>query len=466
MISFLIATPLLLGFVSAFYRRASRIFFILSSIMNIVVLLISRSYGSTLVHHLGGWKPPFGIVLVLDPASFYTLLLVNIFMLLVSINFWMVGRYGTVLLILNSALNGFILTGDLFNSFVFLEIITVSAVILSAKNENYYNAFKYLIFGGIAGSLYLLATIFSYSHTGSLNMAQISSMDLSKTAVVVITILYTVGLGVESKLFPLNGWVPGVYGSSALTPTVLAVTVSFSIFYMIARIFYTVFHGSGVEFIHYLAIITIVVGELSALYQKNLLKVLAYSSIAQAGLILAVLSKGKENFLNLAYFQASNEILAKFVLFSVAGFLALNYGEKIGGVFRNHRFLGFSFTTASFSLIGFPLFAGFRSKVYIIMDLLKSDDYILPAIVLFATIIEVGYLVKWNVKLWFEEPETTAIRIRTNVSLLISSMLISIVLVLIFFFPEWITNLTSSMSRFLLDSSGYASSVLGRTGGM
>ncbi len=459
MISLLIAVPLLLAFLSAIWKKSSGALLVIASLINLVIVLSLWSPGSAIVHEMGGWKPPFGINLVYDSASFFTLLVVNSLFFLFSLYPWLIENYGTVSLVLLSALNGFVLTGDLFNSFVFLEIIAASSVMIAAKRANYYNAFKYLIFSGLAGAFYLLATIFVYAGTGSLNMAQTSSISIATSAVIAMTTLYIIGLGVEAKLFPLNGWVSGVYGGTDAAPVILSSAVSFAVMYMVGRVFITVFHGKALYIIYPLALLTIVAGELSALFQKNLLKTLAYSSVAQAGIVLAMISKGTEESLKLGYFHLTNDVLAKFALFSVAAFLVYRY-PNLNGIFRRHKFLGLSFTIASFSLIGFPMFAGFRSKLLIIMEAFKMGDYILPAVILFGTLIEVAYLIRWNVRLWFEEgEETKAVEVPAGLNVI--PFILSVILILVFIWPDPILSKLGSMAGSIHDWSAYVKAVLG-----
>jgi len=174
MISLLIAIPLLGAFISIIWKKAVGILLIITPVINLSILAILRP---TLVEHLGGWKAPFGIPLVLDNASYITLFIINsIFLILIlSLNRDLLDRnYETVLLILLTSTSGLALTGDLFNSFVFLEITAVSSYILAYHNKNPYGAYKYLIIGSVAGTFYLLSTILTYVNTGSLNMAHVS----------------------------------------------------------------------------------------------------------------------------------------------------------------------------------------------------------------------------------------------------------------------------------------------------
>ncbi len=457
MISLLIAIPLLLAFVSVMWKRLAKPLFFLAAITNLTILLASWFPNGVEIHVMGNWKPPFGINLVFDNASFYAALVVNSFFFLVSLMPSLVESYGISLMLLMAAANGFVLTGDLFNSFVFMEIMTITAVTIASKRDNFYNAFKYLILGGIAGSMYLLATIFAYTATGSLNMAHVSMAAVSASSMIAITTLYAIGLGVEAKLFPLNGWVSGVYGGNDLAPVILGTSVSFAALYMVGRLFGTVFHGSGAEVLYTLALITIVVGEVAALRQQNLLKTFAYSSVAQAGVVVAMISKGTGKAMGLAYFHLTNDAVAKFVIFLVAGFLVYNY-KNLNGVFKKHKVLGASFSMATFSLVGFPLFAGFQSKLRIIMESFSMKDYLFPAVMLLATLIEVGYVVRWNVKLWFEEE--TEEKADGPIVAGTLALILSLLLVAVFIKPEIFLGGAMKMGNALADTKDYIHGVL------
>ncbi|ACB09943.1 MAG TPA: oxidoreductase [Thermotoga sp.] len=466
MISLLVAVPLLAAFVSLFWKKASDVLFSLVALFNVIVVLSKWFPGVVEIHAMGNWKPPFGINLVLDDASFYAALIVNLIFLMVS--FLPVETkkgYETSLMLLLGATNGFVLTGDLFNSFVFMEIITITAVTIAAKRENFYNAYKYLILGGIAGSFYLLATIFAYGATGSLNMAHIAMVGLSGSSLLAVTMLYTIGFGVEAKLFPLNGWVPGVYGGNEISPIVLGTAVSFAALYMLGRLFGTVFHGSGLNTLYVLSLVTILTGEMAALRESRLLRTFAYSSVAQAGVVAAMISKGTENALNLAYFHLTNDVIAKFVIFLVAGFLVYSYRD-LNGVFRKHKLLGISFSMATFSLVGFPMFAGFQSKIRMIMEAFSTKDFLFPAVLLIATAIEVGYVIKWNVRLWFEE-ETFEERSKVSLTIGFFSFALAILLVVVFLQPDVFLEGTQKMAKALLDTESYVNGVFSAVkGGM
>ncbi len=448
MISLLIAIPLLGAFTSIIWKKVTDVLLIITPIINLSILAILRP---TLVEHLGGWKAPFGIPLVLDNASYITLFIINSIFLLLSLNRNLFDlNYGTVLLVLLTSTNGLILTGDLFNSFVFLEITAVSSYILAYHNKNPYGAYKYLIIGSVAGAFYLLSTILAYVNTGSLNMAHVSQT-LNSSVIPAIALLYIVGLGVEAKLFPLAGWVPDVYASgSPMTPVILGSMVTFTIMYLVGRIFLSVLHGSFLNVLYILGLITVVFGEISALRQNDLLRALAYSSVAQAGLVISAISLKTSEAITAGYFHSLNDVTAKLILFPVAVLLSKGFGKN--------KIPGIAFSIASFSVIGFPLFAGFRSKLLILLSAFSKGDYVLPAVLLFAGVVEVAYFIRWNVRLWHEsEGEECEMKKHTQFILLALSLFI----IYIGLFPDLYLSASEKIAKSLLNVSSYIEAVLG-----
>jgi formate hydrogenlyase subunit 3/multisubunit Na+/H+ antiporter MnhD subunit len=454
MSALLIAVPLLVAFLFVPFKDKTKYilpFVALFSLILIFKLPIEQ------VNFLGDWKAPFGITLVLDNSSYFSLIVVNVIFLLVSLIPQIIEKdLSIILLILMASLNGLILTGDLFNSFVFLEITSVAAYILSSSKKNYYGAFKYLILGSIAGGFYLLGTLYSYIGTGSLNLADITK-NINSEFFPIVAILLFIGLAVETKIFPLSGWVPEVYASSStLTPTILATSVTFSMMYLFGRIFITVFHGEFLNVAYIFGLITVVVAEISALKQDNLLRALSFSSIAQSGLFLSVISMNSYESLTAGYFHLLNDITAKFVLFIIAA--------SIAGNFIKNKTTGIAFSIASFSLIGFPLFAGFRSKLLILKISFSNQNYVLPIILLFATIVEIAYILKWNIKLWYADNklpqgEEETQKLSWNVNLI--SLIVALMIIVIGLYPDIYLKVAENIANGLTNYRAYVTNVLG-----
>lgn len=448
MIALLIAIPLLVSFVFLPFKEKAKYVLPLVGLINII-LLSTLQINS--VNFMSGWKAPFGIALVLDNASYYTLLVVNIIFLIISLMPQIVDKsFSIVLLLLLASTNGLILTGDIFNSFVFLEITAAAGYIIASSRKNFYGAYKYLIVGSIAGGFYLLGAIYSYIGTGSLNFADIAS-NLNTKFLPFIALFLFVGLAVEAKVLPLATWVPDVYASgSPLTPAILGTGVTFTVVYLLSRIFITVFNGYFFDVIYIFGLITLVLAEIAAFRQKKLLRALAFSSIAQAGLVLSTISLNTEAAISSAFFHLMNDATAKIILFVI--------GALIIGGFAKNKTVGVAFSIASFSLVGFPLFAGFRSKLLILNSAFDQQNYLLPALMLFATVIEAAYLLKWNINLWYKNTEDSN-KISWNIKLI--TLILALIIIVIGLFPDLYLNVAKNIAEGLKNSEAYINTVLG-----
>ncbi len=404
----LIAIPLLLAFVSILYKGYRNNLLVFGALVN-AGLVLTLGKGEYLI---GGFKPPFGINLVLDDYAFLGLLVINgLFLLITLMSLDKIGENATVLLVALAGLNGLLLTGDLFNLFVFLEITAITAYILSASSRQYQHSFNYLVLGTLGSGLYLFGLILLYAVFGSLNMADLSlKMATADTSQLVIpSLLIFIGLGVEVKILPFNGWVRGVYGNSdSLVGPLFSAVYAGAMLLVFGRIFAQVIPlGAYLKtLLLLLGALTLIAGELAALSKTRIREILLYSSIGQSGLIVTLFLSG---LVFPAVMQLFNNILSKAVLFTVAGQMADTTGtddaEALQGAFARHKLAGVAFTIAGLSLIGMPLFYGFVSKINLLFGVFSLDNYWLPGVILLGTVIEGTYLIRLLVKLWMPGEE-------------------------------------------------------------
>jgi len=239
----LIAFPLLFSFLPTLFKKWEKASLVSVILFNIIALFFIEKG----VYNIGGWEAPFGINLVLDNYSFIGVLIVNlVFALSVLISFESIGKYSIVLLISLASLNGMILTGDLFNLFVFMEIGAISAYILSSITKKYKFTFNYLVIGTLGSGLYLLGTIILYGIFGSLNMTDISekiiSHNVNPAVLMLPAVLIFIGLAVEAKLLPFNGWVKGVFGNAnSLVGSIFASAYAATTVIVFGRLFVNLF---------------------------------------------------------------------------------------------------------------------------------------------------------------------------------------------------------------------------------
>ncbi|MFO7524076.1 MAG: monovalent cation/H+ antiporter subunit D family protein [Ignavibacteriaceae bacterium] len=375
------------------------------------------SYG-TINYHFGGWLPPIGIEYVYDPLSSFVVMVINIVSLLVLIHAYRIvpselqGRevaYYSVVMLLLTGLNGMIITGDLFNLYVFIEISSLSGYALIAVGEKRapFAAFRYLIIGTIGASFYLLGIGYLYFMSGTLNMtdlAEILPLINDSPTVLVSLILIIVGLGIKMAIFPMHGWLPDSYTYAPTTSSSLIAPIGTKVAaYALMRLLFFVF---GVEFfsielpvadmIAVFACGGIIFGSVMAMAQKEMKRMLAYSSIAQIGYIgLGIGLANPFGFIG-AVLHLLNHAFMKACLFLVAGNLRVKAGHSnitlMDDTFRKkYPWTMAAFTVAALSMVGLPPLAGFFSKWYLALGTIENSRWIYLAIILISSLLNAVY---------------------------------------------------------------------------
>ncbi|MDP3063764.1 MAG: monovalent cation/H+ antiporter subunit D family protein [Chloroflexota bacterium] len=384
----------------------------------------------TMRYDLGGWPPPIGIEYVLDPlAAFMLSIIATIGLVVLVYARWSVARevpekarllYPVALLLL-AGLSGIVVTGDLFNLFVFLEIASISAYALLASGRGLapLAAFRYLILGTIAGSFYLLGVGFIYFSTGSLNMADVAERLpalYESRALLAAALLIVLGLGLKMALFPLHLWLPDAYthAPSAVTGLIAAVMTKVAAFALI-RLFLDVFgpgylrdHVPITSAIGWLAAGGIVVGSVMAIAQKDLRRMLAYSSISQVAYVALGLALASPLGLIGALLHILNHAFMKGCLFLIAGGIRYRTGttevSRLGGIGRRMPWTTAAFVLASLGLIGIPPTAGFFSKWYLVRGSVEAGNWALVAVILASSLLTAVYVFRVAEKAYTAEP--------------------------------------------------------------
>ena len=409
-----IAVPLLAAFLIPIIGRFSKE--LVKIIPGIVLLYLSYvaislfpvALDKPIIEVLSGWQPPFGISLVYGPlAAFLTALitLMGFVIWIYSYKFIIrkpIEKYYMLFMLLITGSTGIILTGDIFNMFVFLEITAIAAYSLTAflrDKDGAEAAFKYLLIGSFASAFFLLAVMLLYANTGTLNIAEIASKidTVSMSTRVLILILFLVGLGIEAELFPLNGWAPDAY-SQAPSPIGAAfggIVVKAAI-YALMRLVFLLFNFSEVfHFLLIMGIITMIIAEMSAMKQHQIKRMLAFSSIGQMGLVVIAFGVGTSDSVQAGLFQMFNHAVIKALLFFAAGYLVFHSGSKnisaLDGLGREKPITSFFFALGALAIIGLPPFAGFWSKLYVLVSVADSGLITAVVLVLIASVIEAVY---------------------------------------------------------------------------
>lgn len=315
-------------------------------------------------------------------------------------------------LLCQSGLLGLVSTGDAFNAFVFLEVSSIGAYALVAIGESRDRralpaAFNYLIMGTIGATFYLIGLGFLYAATGTLNMADMAARlaTLSDSTVVQAGFAFiVVGLGIKAAMFPLHGWLPGAYAyAPSLVSIFLAATATKASLYLLARFVFDVFpHDAafGQAFIHWvlapLGATAAIVCSLQAIFEKEVRRILAFSSVAQVGFILLGLSVGAASGFSGAMLYLLAHALLKMTLFMAIGGLALSLRfrtlEDIAGIARDAPWSATALAIGAASLAGAPLTVGFLAKWRLIEDALQAGQVWIVVVLAVASLLTLLYV--------------------------------------------------------------------------
>ncbi len=489
----LIAIPLLVAFlqplIGFFSKKASKIVTFLTLLYNFVFglsILLKVLKTGPLVAVIGNWRPPFGIDLYMDALSMFIATTIYFVGLLVS--FYFISKKDTevdakaslVLLLLIAAAGGIVLTGDIFNMFVFIEIASISTYAFVAYRKTgkaFKGSIKYMIVGSLSSSLFLLAISFLYGSLGTLNLAEIALKfhTLNPYMASVIVTLFGAALLLEAEIFPFNLWLPDTYdGAHSYTGALLSGVVGTAGIYALARLMITIFTVQGNIFgtmnfnavLITLGAMTVTIGELSALSQKNLKRVLAYSSMSQMGIVALALGIASQSALYGGIFHIFNHALAKSLLFLTAGIIISTLHttniDEMEGYGRRNPLMAIIFSIGTFSIIGLPFFSGFWSKMYIIKAAVQQGNgwtIFALAFVLGSIIVESFYYFRIIYKFFVDKK--VELKERSNAIQYITVFVLAAVILYIGFNPSILQNLLNNALKSLMDKSQYISIVMG-----
>jgi len=387
---------------------------------------------------LGGWPPPIGIEYRIDLLNGIVLLLVSVIAAISipfayrSVKFEIDSRrrawfYAMFLLCL-AGLLGVAITGDAFNAFVFLEISSLSTYALVALGRDrraLLAAYQYLILGTIGATFYVIGVGFLYILTGSLNLVDIAAraaeLDPAQTRALLTALAFiTVGVSLKLALFPLHFWLPNAYAYAPSFVTVfLSATATKVAIYLLIRFYFSVFSGAldfdalpVMSVLLGLSLAAMFVASIIAVFQTNLKRMLAYSSVAQIGYMTLGLSMDNVLGLTGAIVHMINHGIMKAALFLALGavFLRINSTRlsDVSGIGRLMPMTMGAFTVAGLGLIGVPGTAGFISKWYLALGAIEKGSWTIVALILGSSIISVVYLGRILESVWLGTPSARA----------------------------------------------------------
>lgn len=397
----------------------------------ISILLLNSVITTGIIHyHIGGWEPPWGIEYVVDSLNAFMIVLITFISLLIAIyskksvlkelSDNLVAFY-TIFMLLVTGLLGIVITGDLFNLYVFLEIASLTAYALIAvgeKRDALVASFNYLIMGTISASFILLGIGFLYMVTGSLNMADLSVIlpgAYASYPKVLLTamIFFIVGLSIKIALFPLHTWLPNAYthAPSVVSAELAALMTKVGVYVMI-RIMFSIF---GIYFVtdvipltdvlSWVAAIAIIVGSINAIAQTDIKRMLAYSSVSQIGYIVLGIGLANQTGLTGGILHILNHAFMKGCLFLAVGAVIYKTGIRningFQGLGRRMPYTMAAFSVAALSMVGTPPLCGFFSKWYLALGSIESGKWIFALVILLSSLLNAGYFLRVLEKTWF-----------------------------------------------------------------
>ena len=312
-----------------------------------------------------------------------------------------------------TGLLGIAITGDVFNLFVFLEISSLSSYVLISLGRDkraLTAAYRYLIMGTIGATFYLIGVGMMYMMTGTLNMVDLATLipAIADTRTVIVALAFLlVGISLKLALFPLHAWLPNAYAYAPSVVTVfLAATATKVAVYMLIRILFTVFGGAGIldtmpvpQILMGLAVIGMFAASAVAIYQTDVKRMLAYSSVAQIGYMVLGISLVSVTGLAGGLIHLFNHALMKGALFMAVGAVIYRTGaikvDDLAGLGRRMPLTMATFVVAGLSLIGVPLTVGFISKWTLIQAALEQGLWPIAAAVVGASLLAIVYI--WRV---------------------------------------------------------------------
>ncbi len=382
----------------------------------IVLQHVLAAGGKTWHYWMGGWEPPIGIEFALDPLNSILAVVVTFLSALISLysrpfvkdEDWLhVGGYYTLFGLLTVGMCGMVITGDVFNLYVYLEILSLSGygLIALGGRKSMLAAFRYLLIGTIAASLYLLGVGYLYAMTGTLNMADLAARivpHLNSPLFAIAVACLIIGFGVKMALFPLHGWQPDAYtfahpGAAAFIAGLMSKIPAYAMIrflYYIFKVDNPVVH-SALNALGIMGVAGILIGSIMAMAQYDFRRMLAYSSVAQIGYIAIGLAMGNMYGFIGAVLHIINHAFMKSSLFLVIGGIEYRFGEvnlyRLGGMNKKMTISTITVLLASLSMIGLPPTCGFFSKWYLMLGAYTGAQYFYIAVLVISSLLNAIY---------------------------------------------------------------------------
>ena len=494
-----VAIPLVAAFLlPIFGKKGKSAATLLANLATVSLLVLAvASIGQSRVYEIGKWSIPLGINLVLDGLSSLLLLAISVVStaaMLFSVRYMeqytAKAKYLSLFMLMVAGMNGVVLSGDIFNLFVFLEIASIASYALvgfGCEHEELEASFKYMVLGSIGSIFVLFAVALIYGNTGSLNMAYISKAIQSSglnAGLAFALGLFIAGFGLKAALVPFHAWLPDAHPSAPapISAMLSGVLIKALGVYALARVVFNVF-GISIEIgwlLIALGLLSMVAGAFLAIGQWDLKRLMAYSSISQLGYVVLgiglgglIIARGDNPaWASLAIlgglFHLVNHAVYKSLLFLTSGSVQMSTGtrqmKQMGGLAEKMPVTRATCTIASASIAGIPPFSGFWSKLILVIAAIQAHFYWVAAIIVFVSLCTlIMYLKVQRYVFLGELPENLQQTKENKNSMLVAMIFLACLCVLmglLVIVPALRNNILDPAVKVLTDGLEYSANII------
>lgn len=482
-IPFFFGMILIFGQKNLRYQRITALLGIIISLICSFALLYKVKTNGIQTVTFGDWPVPFGITMVSDMVSALlvtTTLLIAFFVILYG--FGSIGQereqffyYPGVMMIL-TGVNGAFTTGDIFNLFVFFEVLLMASyllIVLGGEKAQLRESIKYILINVISSAFFVITVAYLYSVVGTLNMADIAVKiaEIHQPGIItVIAVLFLMVFGLKAAIFPLYFWLPSAYSAPPIPVLTLfgALLTKVGV-YAIMRT-YTLFFVHDVAFTHdllmVLSIFTIIAGCIGALAYFDLKQIIIYNIVIAIGVILFGVSQMNKISLEGAMFYLIHDMLIKAALFMLIGVIIYVTGttdlRKMGGLMKTYPALGWMYLIAAFSLAGIPPLSGFVGKLLIVKGGFEAGNMWSSLFILASSLLVLLSVIRIFIYAFWGKQTNELVHIdgKRYRTLFIPSALLVCLTILYGVGAEWVTPFMDNAAQILNDPSIYIDGVI------
>jgi multicomponent Na+:H+ antiporter subunit D len=437
------------------------------------------------VVQIGSWAAPFGITFVAD--LFTSILLVVTGIIGTAVAVYALGdidprreKFGYYPLyhVLLMGVSGAFLTGDLFNLYVWFEVMLIASFVLTAlggEKAQMEGALKYVTLNLLASALFLAAVGTLYGVAGTLNLADLAvQITLVDTGLVnTLAMMFLVSFGLKAAVFPLFFWLPAAYHTPPVSiSAVFAGLLSKVGVYALVRVFTLIF-VQETEYTHFILMVisglTMFIGILGAISQRDFRRILSFNLISHVGFMLLGLALFTPIALAGMILYTIHHMIVKTTLFLTSGLANRLQGSyrlsRLGGIYRNNPIIALLFLVPAISLAGLPPLSGFWPKLAVLRAGLEAEQYFIVAVALVMSLLTLYSMIKiWNQAFLKSKPEeqlSGGHAPNENVMQVGTVLILTLLILLIGLAVEPIFNLSQQAADQLLVPAEYFRAVLG-----